>query len=162
MGKSDKSIHNICVASIVRSTFKPYDFKWTKFYDSNSDFPYQGLNLALTENELIICSMVIDPDNYSVLTTRKLITKEKGQERIGNLVGAIDKRYGDFKGYKDDLYTFGLIELEDGEELKYFIEIGKASMIMIQGVRTLIRIQKMTIKNVENVTHIWNRQNEKR
>lgn len=142
MRKSDKSIHNICIASIVRSTFKPYDFKWTKFYDSNSDFPYQGLNLALTENELIICSTVIDPDNYSVLTTRKLITMEKGQERIGNLMGAIDKRYGDFKGYKDNLHTFGLVELQDGGELKYFIEIGNASMIMIHGVKTIIQIQK--------------------
>lgn len=39
---------------------KPYDFKWTKFYESNLDFPYQGLPLNLTEDELIICSTLID------------------------------------------------------------------------------------------------------
>ena len=159
MNKTDKSKHNISVASIKRSTMKPYDFKWTKFYESNSDFPYSGLNLDLVENELIICSTVVDSKNYSILTSQKLITSENGTERIGNLVNAKDKGYGDFKGYKDDSLTFGLVELESGTELKYFIETGKASMIMIHGVRTLIRTQQMTDKNIENVTRIWNRKN---
>ncbi|WP_299902122.1 hypothetical protein [uncultured Aquimarina sp.] len=143
MRKSDKSKHNISIASIKRSTIKPYDdFKWTKFYESNSDFPYSGLNLNLTENEMIICSTVIDSENYSILTSQKLITNENGIESSGNLVNAKDKGYGDFKGYKDDSFTLGLLELENGTELKYFIETGKASMIMINGVRTLIRMEK--------------------
>ncbi|MBQ4820274.1 hypothetical protein [Aquimarina sp. MMG016] len=143
MRKSDKSKHNISIASIKRSTIKPYnDFKWTKFYETNSDFPYSGLNLNLTENEMIICSTVIDSENYSILTSQKLITNENGIESSGNLVNAKDKGYGDFKGYKDDSLTLGLVELENGTELKYFIETGKASMIMINGVRTLIRMEK--------------------
>ena len=146
MRKSDKSLHSISVASIKRSTMKPYDFKWTKFYDSNSDFSYQGLHLDLTEDELIICSTVIDDENYSVLTTRKLITMENGQERTGILKGAKDKGYGDFKGYRGGSITYGLMELENGNELKYFIETGYASMIMIHGLRTIIRTQKMTSK----------------
>ena len=28
-------------------------------------------------------------------------------------------------------------------------------MIMIQGIRTLIRTQQMTGKNIENVTRVW-------
>ena len=161
MNKTDKSKHNISVASIKRSTMKPYDFKWTKFYESNSDFPYSGLNLDLVENELIICSTVVDSKNYSILTSQKLITSENGTERIGNLVNAKDKGYGDFKGYKDDSLTFGLVELESGTELKYFIETGKASMIMIHGVRTLIRMQQMTEQNIENTIRNWSKQNEK-
>ncbi len=161
MNKTDKSKHNISVASIKRSTMKPYDFKWTKFYELNSDFPYSGLNLGLTENELIICSTVIDFENYSILTSQKLITSENGNERIGNLVNAKDKGYGDFKGYKDATLTFGLVELENGTELKYFIETGKASMIMIHGVRTLIRMQQMTEQNIENTIRNWSKQNEK-
>ena len=160
MNKTDKSKHNISIAAIKRSTFKPYDYELTKFYISNSDFLYNGIKLDLTENELIICSTVVDSENYSVLTTQKLITKEKGIENIGNLIGAKDKLYGDFKGYKGDSITFGLVELENGTELKYFIETGKASMIMIQGVRTIIKTQQMTDKNIENVTRIWNRKNE--
>jgi hypothetical protein len=162
MRKSDKSIHNISVASIKRSTMKPYDFKWTKFYDSNSDFSYQGLHLSLTNDELIICSTVIDAQNYSILTTQKLISMENGKERVGYLMGATDKGYGNFKGYKDDSVTHGLIELKNGDKLKYLIETGKASMIMIRGVRTLIRTQQMTNQNVNNVTRVWNKQNEEK
>jgi hypothetical protein len=138
MMKSDKSIHAICIASIKRSTMKPYNFKWTKFYESNSEYPYSGLEINLIESELYICSTVIDQDNYSILTTRRLITKQNGLLSVGNIQGAIDKQYGDFKGYKDITYTFGCVRLESGDELNYFIETGKASMVMIYGVRTLI------------------------
>ena len=140
---------------------KPYDFKWTKFYESNSDFSYPGISLNLSEGELIICSTLMDGENYSILTTQKLITVENGKERVESLIGAIDKGYGGFKGYKDDQVTFGLVELENRDDLKYFIETGKASMIMITAVRTLINTQKMTKQNVENVARVWNRQNEK-
>lgn len=161
MRKTDKSKHNISVASIKRSTIKPYDFKWTKFYESNSDFPYSGLNIGLAENELIICSTVVDSENYSILTSQKLITRENGTTTIGNLINAKDKGYGDFKGYKDASLTFGLVELANGTEQKYLIETGKASMIMIHGVRTLIRMQKMTEQNMENTIRNWNKQDKK-
>ncbi len=160
MRKTDKSIHNISIASIKRSTFKPYDYKWTKFYESNSHFPYSELKLELTENELIICSTFINSENYSILTTQKLITKENGTEYIGNLIDSKNKLYGDFKGYKGKNYTFGKIQLANGSNLKYFIETGKASMIMIQGISTLIRTQKMTKKNIENTTRVWINQKE--
>jgi hypothetical protein len=163
MTKSDKSKHNICVASIKRRTMKPYDFKWTKFYDSNSDFQdtYPELPPDLAENELVICSTIIDIDNYSILTTQRLITKEKGIENAGNLTGASDKLYGDFKGHKGDSFTFGLVQLISGVDMKYFIETGKASMIMIHGVRTLIGTQQMTNPQIDKVTRILDKQNEK-
>jgi len=93
----------------------------------------------LDENELFICSTLIDKDNFSILTTRKLLTQLDGQLYSENIQGAIDKLYGDFKGYKNKDFTFGLVQLQNGKELKYFIETGKASMVMIHGVRTLIR-----------------------
>jgi len=139
---------------------KPHHFKWTKFYESNLDFPYSGIQLALTENELIICSTFIDADNYSILTTQRLITKENGQTNSGSIEGAKDKMYGDFKGYQDKLFTFGQISLHNGTDLKYFIETGKASMVMIYGVRTLIGTHQMTNAQVEKKTRIRNRQNE--
>ena len=98
MRKSDKSIHNISITSIKRSTMKSYDFKWTKFYESNNDFQYPGLQLRLAENELIICSTVVDSENYSILTTQKLIINENGITNIGNLIGAILKPNGILKG----------------------------------------------------------------
>jgi hypothetical protein len=146
MTKSDKSKHSICIASIKRSTIKPYDFKWTKFYESNSDFPYSGLQFDLIQDELIICSTVIDGDNYSILTTRRLITKQNGQTQNGNIEGAIDKLFGDFKGYIGKTLTFGQIQLQSGVDLNYHIETGKASMIMVQGIRTLLKVNQMTDK----------------
>ena len=157
MTKSDKSKHTICIASIKRSTIKPHDFKWTKFYETNSDFNYSGLHPDLSETELLICSTVIDAGNYSILTTQRLITKQNGQESSGNIEGAMDKSYGDFKGYKGKNFTSGQIKLQNGADLKYFVETGDASMIMIQGIRTLIRTQGMTAAQVDNVTRIWNK-----
>ena len=119
---------------------QPYDFKWTKFYESNIDFHYTGLFHVNSENELIICSTVIDNDNYSILTTRQLITRQEGHLSVGEIHGATDNLYGDFKGYEDEAITFGHVKLRNGEDLKYFIEIGKASMVMIHGVRTLLMV----------------------
>ena len=70
-----------------------------------------------------------------------------GKQSVGSLMGAKDKGYGDFKGYKDDSITFGIVELKGGKEIKYLIETGKASMIMIHGVRTVIKTQNMTWLN---------------
>jgi hypothetical protein len=140
--KTDRSLHNICIASIKRSTMKPYDFKWTKFYENNRDFPYSELQIDMTENGLFICSTFIDKDNFSILTTKKLLTREEGQFCSENIKSATDKLYGDFKGNKDKEFTYGLVELPDGKELKYLIKTGKASMVMIHGIRTLIRINK--------------------
>ncbi|GAA3920758.1 hypothetical protein GO495_00735 [Chitinophaga oryziterrae] len=165
MEKSDQSIHNICIASIKRSTRKPYDFKWTRFYEESADFKnsFPEIEIELSDSELVICSTVIDKDNFSVLTTQKLITKENGILCSGDFNNAIDKGYGDFKGYvkfneyKREPLTFGLIQLNNGNELKYFIETGSASMVMIHGVRTKIQTEGMTNVQVDRVANIWTR-----
>lgn len=136
---------------------KPYDFKWTKFYDAKTDYPNTELSFNLEENELIICSTIIDVDNFSILTTRQLVTKRQGQIYSGYIQGAIDKQYGDFKGHKDKSITHGQVQLINGKELNYFIETGKASMVMIHGVRTLLRTTKMTNKQIDNVTKTWSK-----
>lgn len=140
MKKTDKSKHNICIAAIKRSTIKPYDYKFTKFYESNEEFPYTGMDIDLSENELIICSTVVNANNYSILTTQRLITNKNNIVATGELTNSKDKGCGMFKSIKDD-FVFGSITLENGSDLKYFIETGKASMIMINGIKTLIGIQ---------------------
>ncbi|WP_338769264.1 hypothetical protein WAF17_09485 [Bernardetia sp. ABR2-2B] len=160
MSKTDKSKHGICIAAIRKHTIKPYNFRWTKFYVCNSDFPYDEIQLELQENELLICSTVLDSENHSILTTQRLITKENGVEKIGSMNEVSDESYGNFKGYGDVEIIFGLVRLTNELELKYFIETGKASMIMVHGIRTLIRTQILTKKNIENLTRIWNRQNQ--
>ncbi len=140
MRKSDKSIHNICIAKIKRSTMKPYDFKWTKFYEMDSKDLFKYYPFKLDNEELIISSTIIDSENFSILTTRKLITLENGILFSGDLKNAKDQFYGHFKSEKEE-FTFGSVELENELILKYFIETGKASMVMIQSIVTAIKIQ---------------------
>jgi len=144
MKKNDQSKHRICISKIKRTTIKPYDaFQWTKFYEDNYSFydAYPGISIQLNEEELLICSTIIDLDNYSILTTQKLITLEKGVLESGLIIHAENGLYGNFKGYGNEKFTFGKIILEHGKILKYFIETGKASMVMVNGVKTLIQIK---------------------
>ncbi|WP_250253837.1 hypothetical protein [Chryseobacterium sp. Marseille-Q3244] len=123
---------------------KPYDvYQWSRFYENNEYFfgLYPEISIKLTDSELLICSIIIDTNNYSILTTQKLITSENGIVNFGEIKEAEIKNYGDFKDYKTENFTFGKISLKQEKELKYFIEIGKASMVMIQGVKTLIQIK---------------------
>lgn len=90
---------------------------------------------------MLICSTIINSENYSILTTQKLITSENGILESGLIIHAENGLYGNFKGYGEEKLTFGKIILEHGKIVKYFIETGKASMIMIQGIKTLIQIK---------------------
>lgn len=144
MKKNDQSKHRICISKIKRTTIKPYDdFQWTKFYEDNYSFydAYPGISIQLNEEELLICSTIIDLDNYSILTTQKLITSENGVLESGLIMHAENGLYGNFKGYGNEKLTFGKIILEHGKTIKYFIETRKASMVMIQGIKTLIQIK---------------------
>lgn len=144
MKKNDQSKHRICISKIKRTTIKPYDaFQWTKFYEDNHSFydAYPGISIQLNEEELLICSTIIELDNYSILTTQKLITLENGILESGLIIDAKNGLYGNFKGYGNEKFTFGKIILENGKTVKYFIETGKASMIMVYGVKTLIQIK---------------------
>lgn len=145
MIKTDKFKHSRCISKIKRSTIEPYDvYQWSKFYENNEVFfnLYPEISITLTDSELLICSTIIDVDNYSILTTQKLLTSENGVVDFGEIKDAEVGSYGNFKGYKTENVTFGKINLRQGKELKYFIETGKASIIMINGVGTLIQIKE--------------------
>lgn len=140
MKKSDKFLHTICIAKIKRSTIQPYDFKWTQFYEDDSKELFRDYPIELLDEERIICSTIINEDNFSILTTKKLITLKNGRLSLGSCINATDNLYGKFKSKTKD-FSLGSVELENGEILEYFIETGRASMIMVQGVRTMIQIQ---------------------
>jgi hypothetical protein len=147
MQKSDKSIHNICIASIKRSTIKPYDFKSTGFYEGKEIFfsLYEGLINDFAEEELPVCSTIIDAENWSVLTTRRLLTNESGQLLITTgFTKVIGISYGDFKGHGQQVFTLGNLRFENGTKMNYFIETGRASMVMINGIKTRIRLHHLS------------------
>ncbi|BDD04472.1 hypothetical protein [Aureibacter tunicatorum] len=140
MKKFDKTIHNIVLAAIKRKTLKPYEFRWTNLYESNSEFPYVGM-LKFSEEELLICSTVIDEDNYSILTTRSLITSERGVRAVNDLTGVKQINSDNFKSFGNNAFTMGVVSFLNGSQIKYFIETGNASMVMIYGVMTLFSLQ---------------------
>lgn len=141
--KTDQSIHNICIAAIERSTLKPYNFQWTKFYENNAAFKlaYPALDIILSKHKCVICSTVMDGDNFSILTTQKIITNENGTLSYGNIAGATSKSYGFFKRTPDNTpFTWGVVQWHDGSTLRYLVETGAASMVMIKGVGTILQI----------------------
>lgn len=152
---NDKSLHAFCMAAIKKSTVKPYDFKYTSFYEHNSDFPYPDLQITWNKDELFVCSVVIDHNNFSILTTQRLLTKQNGQLYLGRLKGATSKSVGDLRDHRDKDLAIGIIQLQNGNELPYFIETRYASMVIAHGIRTLLQANDMTAIQVEKVTRIW-------
>lgn len=144
MIKTDQSIHNICIAAIKRHTTQPYDFKWTRFYADKDAFihHYPQMIPDLSEKEWPICSTIIDAYSWSVLTTRRLLTNQQGQLTMANIDTSISQSHGDFKGDDKKDRTLGILQLANGTRMTYFIETGKASMVMIYGIRTRINITK--------------------
>jgi len=142
MGKSDKSIHNICIAAIKRACTQPYDFKWTRFYEEPKEFAlsYPKMAAYVEENELPICATIVHARNWSLLTTRRLFTMDNGQLTKGDIEGSKNQSHGDFKGAGTHERTNGAIQLFDGTKMTYIIETGRASMVMIYGIRTIINI----------------------
>ena len=144
MRKSDKSIHNICIASIKRSLKKPYDFKWSSFYNNRQDFEdrFKGLITDFHENELPVCSVLIDSENWSIVTTRRILTKENSNHSEILISKSRHLLFGNFKGYKGQKYSFGEIESKiDKRKMNYFIETGSASMIMVKSIQTVYQVQ---------------------
>jgi len=142
---------------------KPYDFKWTRFYEENAEFRQSYAGIEIADGELVICSTVMDGDHFSVLTTRRLVTKENGLILSGNLDGAVDKLYGDFKGALEKTpFTFGAIRLGDGTDLRYYIEVGRASMVMIYGVRTWLRNSDKTDAQMDVISRAWTKREQGR
>jgi hypothetical protein len=144
MRKSDKSIHNICIASIKRSLKKPYDHKWSSFYNNRKEFEdsFKGLITDFHENELPICSVIIDSENWSIVTTRRVLTKENSN--YSEMIISESRRllFGNFKGYKGQTHSFGEIESKiDKRKMNYFIETSSASMIIVKSIQTVYQVQ---------------------
>ena len=139
MEKSDTSRHAICISAIKRHILKPYDFKWTKFYESNEDFvsAYAGFAFDLLNQERAVCSTILDDQNYTVLTTQRLIAKVNGVEDTAIFPDWKSKKFGSFKRDVHGDFTFATVEKSDNSSMRYLIETGNASMVMINGIDTM-------------------------
>jgi len=151
MQKSDESIRRICVASIKRHTIKPIDYPLTKVFETqllvNID---ETISSAFRhfENELPIALTYVDKSNWTLLTTRQIISNINGAVKQTLTENVIQRKWNDFKGYKDKSTTLGQLTLADNMTLDIIIETGKASMIIIYGIMTLTGKETSTEEQV--------------
>lgn len=107
--------------------------KFSSIYDlDNQHFP---LSLKLAQNELLICSVILNSENWSLLTSQRLISVVDKERKQINMNEAELKSYGMFKDTYKKVYTLGQLKDKKGTFFNYHIETGKASMIMVQGVK---------------------------
>ena len=144
MRKTDVSLHNTCIASIRRHTILEAipEFKFTNFYPTPAHFVEEfsaKLDITLHNEELCMCSTVIDAQNWSVLTTQRIITCIEGEQQEGNMSAAKGSDQGKLKDFRKPINK-GKIIFKDDAEMPFIYENGKASMVMIYGVKTLVQI----------------------
>ena len=162
MNKTDQSLYKVCIAAIRRSVMMDYahEFQYTDFYPTPSHFAKEfssRLNITLHNEELCICSTIVDDQSWSVLTTQRVITCIKGVQQEGAIANVTNWTYGgDFKD-KSVATIFGMVTLDDHSKVPYMIETGRASMIMIQGIKTLGERFSCTNEQNEKVIRIWQR-----
>jgi hypothetical protein len=89
------------------------------------------------ENELPIVLTHIDETNWTLLTTRQIISNINSKVKETLIENVIQRKWNDFKGFKDKSTTLGQLTLVDNTTLDFIIETGKASMVIIYGIMTL-------------------------
>ena len=116
--------------------------KLSSIYDlENQHFP---LSLKLAQNELLICSVILNSENWSLLTSQRLISVIDKERKQININEAEHKSYGMFKDTYRKEYTLGQVKDNKNAIFNYLIETGKASMIMIQGVKMRLLLNPKT------------------
>lgn len=141
MNKADESIRRICIASIKRHTCKPIAYPLTSIYETESIYEMDNVissAISYQDNELPIALTFVDSNNWTLLTTRSIISTIDGLTKHALSRNVVHSTWGDFKGYKDKPTTLGRLTLSDYSTLDVLTETGYASMIMIYGIMTLI------------------------
>jgi hypothetical protein len=139
--KNDQSLRNICVASIKRKTFDPFDFSLTDMFESETiDEIDNGAfeSLGFSENELPIARTHVYADTWTLVTSRQIITCKDGIIIACQADKVLSWTWNDFKGYNKLPFTIGQLKFGDNQTLEIFIETGRASMVIIYAIRVLV------------------------
>ncbi len=135
--KSNGSIKNICIAAVERHTIKPIDFPLTTVFGNGSARPVSN-QIDLLNGELPASQTFIDKSDWTLVATGRIINCFDGivQETLTEKVSS--PHWGHFKGYKNRPASIGEIKLNNCNTFNIHIEAGKASMIIIYSVMTLV------------------------
>ncbi len=135
--KTDKSIKNICIAAVKRKTIQPFDYTYTKFFDEGYSELVLNVN-NLNMGELPIAETYIDNTNWSLITTRRILSNINGEIGEINPNEINSMKWSGFKHSQSKQTTFGEMKLHDGNIFYVHIEVGRASMIIISAINTLV------------------------
>jgi hypothetical protein len=139
MRKTDKSIRNITLAAIKRSLIPDAACRFTRTYDKEmmSDIAFSENAI---EDELPVACTLVDANNYTLITTRQVITKKDGSKYVVSFQDIKTYTLGNFKSIKDSLVTVGSVINIDGGEVPVYIESGKPSMIIVNAIGTILNL----------------------
>ena len=134
--KTDKSIREITIAAINRSVMESENWLYSKVCaeDNSTEF-------VLEENELPIFE-VNSQKAKTIITTRRIIEKENGKLSYVSFDEIDDVIYGDFKKQinKPELSKFRIVDMY-GDEYDFQMETGKASVGLINSVKTVLKLK---------------------
>ena len=90
------------------------------------------------ENELPISQTTVNKNNWTLITTRQIITSIDGIIKTAKAGTVNSWHWNDFKGYNKTDYTMGELQLDNQQKLEIFLETGKASLVMIYAIMALV------------------------
>ena len=141
----DERIANICLASIRRSSMDHQEWEYTKIGLLNGEL----VDLVkLKEVEIVLVSSFISEKSWYVMTTRRIICNHDGRVSEIDAQGINEHDFANFKGRDNRKIELAKISAENGQEVKFEFETGKASMAPIYCLMTLPR--KIRSINREN------------
>ena len=122
----------------------PFDFSLTKIFETETGHEKFGL-FTILENELPISEVVVDAQNWTLITTRQIVSCMDGTIKAKQAKDVNGWKWNDFKGYNKSLYNMGQIKFSAMESLNIFIETKRASMVTIYAIMTLVgQLQSQT------------------
>lgn len=134
--KTDKLIKEITIAAINRSVMEPENWLYSKVCaeDKSTEF-------VLEEDELPIFE-INSPKAKTIITTRRIIENENGKLSFVSFEEIDGVVYGDFKKQinKPELSKFRIVDMY-GDEYDFQMETGKASIGLINSVKTVLKLK---------------------
>ena len=134
--RTDKSIKEITIAAINRSVMEPENWLYSKvcLEDKSTEF-------VLEEDELPIFE-IKSKTAKTIITTRRIIENENEKLSIVSFEEIDDVVYGDFKKKvnKPELSKFRIVD-KHGDEFDFQMETGKASIGLINSVKTVLKLK---------------------
>ena len=141
MSKSDQRIKNITIAAIKRHDIFSIVHSFTTLFEEEAKSELPAL-ISLQNEELPIAQVFIDDDNWTLVTTRRIISCFESNIKDVYASSIVRWYWGDFKGLDRGQTTIGQLVLENGDELKVHIETGKASIIPIYAIRVMAALNR--------------------